>query len=773
MAIIETDGFLLTRQWSDTSSGIQLNFWFYSTHTPIHVVITGQQAICFIRQNSPLKIASAQRKPLKLKALDHHTVDGLYFSQQKDLNQLREHLSHDKQHLLESEIKPTERYLMERFVTAGVQIKGEAIDKRGYVEIHNPKIKPADINPTLRWLSLDIETEDLRGKLYSIAVTTASSEQVFMAKAPLEQSRRNDIQWCTTQKNTLQTCFEWINQYDPDVLVGWNITAFDLDFIAWKCRQLGIAFNLGRGQQKATLLKVNNDQMVIARIPGRVVLDGIQCLRSAFWSFESFALDDIANALLNKRKLIQKSSPEAKLAAIRDQYYNDPVALADYNLEDCRLVAEIFEKADLFNFSIQRSQITGLAMDRVGGSSAAFDHLYLPTLHRHGYVASDIGSQQNQKESPGGFVMDSLPGLYNNVLVLDFKSLYPSIIRTFKIDPLGLALGEREAKPIEGFLGAKFSRHTYLLPTLVTQLWEQRDQAKQDNNQPLSQAIKVIMNSFYGVLGSSGCRFFDPQLASSITMRGHEIIQQTKVLIEKQGYQVIYGDTDSVFVWLGNEVNEVQCESIGKSLQQVLNQWWDNHCKSEFNLQSHLEIEFETHYLRFLMPTLRGTNEGSKKRYAGMVNKKGKPVMVYKGLETVRSDWTPLARQFQQGLYERIFHNQPYEDYIKETEKQLLSGKLDDLLYYTKRLRRPLESYTKSQPPQVKAARKMNNPGRKITYFISLNGAEPRYGALEPSSTPIDYQHYIDKQLAPVADSILYFLDSTYEQITQRQLNIF
>jgi len=256
-------------------------------------------------------------------------------------------------------------------------------------------------------------------------------------------------------------------------------------------------------------------------------------------------------------------------------------------------------------------------------------------------------------------------------------------------------------------------------------------------------------------------------------MRGHEIIQQTKVLIEKQGYQVIYGDTDSVFVWLGNEVNEVQCESIGKSLQQVLNQWWDNHCKSEFNLQSHLEIEFETHYLRFLMPTLRGTNEGSKKRYAGMVNKKGKPVMVYKGLETVRSDWTPLARQFQQGLYERIFHNQPYEDYIKETEKQLLSGKLDDLLYYTKRLRRPLESYTKSQPPQVKAARKMNNPGRKITYFISLNGAEPRYGALEPSSTPIDYQHYIDKQLAPVADSILYFLDSTYEQITQRQLNIF
>ena len=92
--------------------------------------------------------------------------------------------------------------------------------------------------------------------------------------------------------------------------------------------------------------------------------------------------------------------------------------------------------------------------------------------------------------------MDSKPGLYDNVLVLDFKSLYPSIIRTFKIDPLGLAIGlsEPESPAIPGFAGARFSRDNYILPDLVTQLWKDRDMAKQHKDAPLSYAIKIIMN---------------------------------------------------------------------------------------------------------------------------------------------------------------------------------------------------------------------------------------------------------------------------------------
>ncbi|CAA6828817.1 MAG: DNA polymerase II (EC, partial [uncultured Thiotrichaceae bacterium] len=403
---------------------------------------------------------------------------------------------------------------------------------------------------------------------------------------------------------------------------------------------------------------------------------------------------------------------------------------------------------------------------RQGGSTAAFDNLYLPKLHRHGFVAPDIGSQLNQQHSPGGFVMDSQPGLYDNVLVLDFKSLYPSIIRTFKIDPMGLALGDEDGIP--GFLDANFSRDTYLLPDIVTDLWAQRDIAKRDNDQPLSQAVKIIMNSFYGVLGSNGCRFFNPQLASSITRRGHEIIQKSRDLIEDMGYSVIYGDTDSVFVLLGNDKNEQQCLDIGKELETTLNEWWQKHLAESFEIESQLEIEFETHYLRFLMPTIRGAETGSKKRYAGMVDVKQQK-MIFKGLETVRTDWTPLAREFQETLYTRIFRNQPYKDFVIETYDKLMNGELDDKLIYTKRLRRPLDTYTSTQPPQVKAARKMQNPGKRIHYVITLNGPEPT----ENMPSRPDYQHYLDKQLAPAADGILQFMETSFERLTARQLDVF
>ncbi|GAL07152.1 DNA polymerase II [Photobacterium aphoticum] len=111
--------------------------------------------------------------------------------------------------------------------------------------------------------------------------------------------------------------------------------------------------------------------------------------------------------------------------------------------------------------------------------------------------------------------MDSKPGLYQSVLVLDFKSLYPSIIRTFRIDPLGLVEGllleegKGDEQAIAGFRGGRFHRQRHFLPKMIEDLWAARDQAKRDGEKAFSQAIKIIMNSFYGVLGSSGCRFFD------------------------------------------------------------------------------------------------------------------------------------------------------------------------------------------------------------------------------------------------------------------------
>ena len=289
------------------------------------------------------------------------------------------------------------------------------------------------------------------------------------------------------------------------------------------------------------------------------------------------------------------------------------------------------------------------------------------------------------------------------------------------------------------------------------------------------------MNAFYGVLGTSACRFFDPRLASSITLRGHAIMQQTRALIEAEGYDVIYGDTDSTFVWLKSAHREEQAAAIGQQLVQKVNAWWRDHLQQTHGLTSALELEYENHFCRFLMPTIRGAEQGSKKRYAGLIRDAAGERMVFKGLESVRTDWTPLAKAFQQQLYHRIFHREPWQDYIRTTVAQLLAGELDDQLIYKKRLRRPLKEYERNVPPHVRAARladeqnrKLNRPlqyqnGGRIRYVIATAGPEP----LEARSTPLDYDHYVTKQLQPVAEGILPFVEGDFATLITGQLGLF
>jgi DNA polymerase-2 len=294
------------------------------------------------------------------------------------------------------------------------------------------------------------------------------------------------------------------------------------------------------------------------------------------------------------------------------------------------------------------------------------------------------------------------------------------------------------------------------------------------------------MNAFYGVLGTPACRFFDPRLASSITMRGHEIMHRTRELIEEQGYQVIYGDTDSTFVWLGKPHADADAERIGRTLVDHVNGWWRAYLQDEFGLECALELEYDVHFRRFLMPTVRGSDEGSKKRYAGMATSAdGGDEMVYKGLETVRTDWTPLAQTFQQGLYERIFKGQPYEDYVRDYVARTLSGELDAQLVYRKRLRRGLDEYERNVPPHVRAARiadefhaRLGRPaqyrnGGWIRYVMTTGGPEPMDVREAGTGAQIDYGHYLEKQLEPVADAILPFLGDSFGRLTSPQGALF
>ncbi len=764
-------GFLLTRQWRDMPLGLELVFWAHTAEGALRLRFPGQEAVCFsVRGSGPGAGAApglVRRRELDLQSLDGNPVDALYFRHQRDLTAFRGQAARTGLVLYESDVKPHERFLMERFITAPFLALGTLRQRPGYLEMIDPRLRPAPFDPRLTYVSLDIETDVRDGRILCIALSGPHRAEVLMQGNAGDWPTDLPLRWFDDERALLEGFLQRFREWDPDLILGWNLINFDLDQIERRCRHHGLPFALGRGGDQAAILQPRQSgQTRIASIPGRVALDGIDNLKAAFWNFESFELGHVAHQLLGRGKLIE--SGEGKVEQILRLFREDRPALAAYNLEDCRLVEDIVRHAGLLDFAVQRSRMTGLSLGRQGGSVAAFDNLYLPRLHRAGAVAHDPGAVRDARSSPGGYVLDSQPGLYENVLVLDFKSLYPSIIRTFHIDPLGLSRPGTD--PVPGFLLAQFSRSESILPQIISELWQGRDTARQQGDKALSQAIKIIMNSFYGVLGSPGCRFFDPRLASSITRRGHEIMQRSRDYIEQAGYRVIYGDTDSLFVLLGPGLDEEGARGIGSELAFALNRWWSETLQRELNLESRLEIEFETHFIRFLMPTIRGAATGSKKRYAGIIRRAdGGTELVFKGLESVRSDWTPLAREFQRELYRLIFFEEPWRAFVLDTVERLKAGELDDRLLYRKRLRQSLDAYRRNVPPHVQAARKLTDPGRWISYLITLNGPEPEGHC----TSPIDYQHYLDRQLAPVADGILHFLGESFEAVTASQMDLF
>lgn len=782
-------GFILTRHWRDTAEGCEISFWLATDAGARLVRVPSRPVVAFIPAHERARAeallrreADVQLSPLALRDFHQRPVLGLYCRQYRRLLDCARLLRDAGLDVYEADIRPPERYLMERFITAPVCFSGKPAGDEG---LTNARLKPAaDYRPRLRLVSLDIET-NARGDLYSIALEGCGQRQVYMLGPANGPDAEVDfhLDYCQSRAELLERLNAWLATHDPDAIIGWNLVQFDLRVLHEHAQRLQIPLRLGRGGAEMEWREHGQRRNhFFAAAAGRLLIDGIEALRSATWSFLSFSLENVAQSLLGEGKAID--NPYQRMAEIDRMFAEDKPALARYNLKDCELVTRIFAHAELLDFLLERASVTGLAADRSGGSVAAFEHLYLPLMHRQGFVAPNLGEREPQA-SPGGFVMDSRPGLYESVLVLDYKSLYPSIIRTFLIDPVGLIEGLRQPADetsVPGFRGARFSRTRHCLPAIVERIWQGREAAKRARNKPLAQALKIIMNAFYGVLGSSGCRFFDPRLASSITLRGHQIMRRTRELIEAQGHTVIYGDTDSTFVWLRRAHSDEEAARIGRALVQQINDDWRAQLRAEFGLESALELQFETHFRRFLMPTIRGAEEGSKKRYAGLVTlPDGSDGLVFKGLETVRTDWSPLAQRFQQELYRRIFHRQPYRDFVRDYVQRTLAGEFDELLIYRKRLRRRLADYQRNVPPHVRAARladeyndRLGRPrqyqnGGWIRYVITVAGPEP----LEVRRAAIDYDHYLTRQLQPVAEAILPFVGDDFSALIDGQLELF
>ena len=711
----------------------------------------------------------------------------------------------------EADLRVADQFRLERRIHGSLRLRGPYRSGR-HVDLvfQDPEVQPAEWRPKLSVLSIDIETDIAEGTVLAVGLAhrdpfREDREEVLYAGGRLSAGEVKDpaIRVFAGEAELLAAFARRLRELDPDVLTGWNVVDFDLRALAERFRAHDLPFRLGRSDEEAAYLPANAGRASRAVVPGRQVWDAVRIVRAAPEHYEDYTLETVAETVLGYGKRLQPEEGERRLEAIGRLAREDPEEFCRYCLQDARLVQEIFEKTGLIELTLRRCQLTGVAPDLAWTSIPAFEHLYIEAMHERGVAAPTAGVDPLPLEgAPGGGILTPRPGVYDRVLLFDFQSLYPTIMRSFNLDPLSYVRPGREAEgqPAEGQdlieapNGARFRREPAILPALLDRFFESRRQARERGDQVASFVYKIIMNSFYGVLGASGCRFAGSQLAGAITSFGQHILTWCRDYLESGGRQVIYGDTDSLFVLAPEASGQALAAEVNVALARYLGERW--------RIESRLLLEFEKVYERFFLPPMRGEEPGARGRAKSYAGLEAQPAGVepgaqpggeggestaqeaasyrqrieVKGMEAVRRDWTDLAHEFQLRLLELLFRREPlsaFREYIAAVVRDLSGGRLDEKLVYRKALRKPVADYTRSTPPHVKAA-ELLQPGERrglIRYLITAAGPQPA-GRL---SAPIDYAHYVDKQLKPIASAFTETLGTDLETLFggERQLSLF
>jgi DNA polymerase II len=738
-----------------------------------------QQPHFFIRSDDAARARNCESPPPEATA--RQTFDGAPVSQitvaiPSEVPTIRDRLQAAGIDTFEADVRFPVRYLIQRGIKGACEIEGTGTPGTGVtVRFDNPVLRPAQVKIEPRVLSFDIETDAKAERLLAISLYGPGVDEVLIVDGSGRGMPEKAIA-CADERAALTAFCERIRELDPDVLTGWNTIDFDFTVLQRIAARVRHPFNLGRDVGELRIRRAEgyfgSGQ---ATIPGRLVLDGIDLLRGAFVRMEDYSLDAVAREVLGEGKAI-KSNARDRLAEIIHNYRHDLAAFALYARTDARLAYDITEKLDLIRLAFARSQLAGMTPDRVAASIASFDFVYLSELEKRNIVAPTVRSDDSrvyaaqqgravygaraartaapdrpakQEAQQGGHVLEPVTGLHRNVWVFDFKSLYPNIIRTFNIDPLSYVGTPLPGDDLIRTPAGSFRRAPAILPGLLDELFPRREAARQAGDTVAAHAIKILMNSFYGVLGTSACRFYNPALANSITGTGKEILLWSKRWFEDAGFRVLYGDTDSLFVGADGAPDSV---TRGPELAAALNEQLASHIQQRWGVRSRLELEFEKTYLRLILPRARHSTRGASKRYAGLLRDADRLHVEFVGMEVVRRDWTALAKQVQRELYQRLFTDQPVEIYLTDIVARVRAGEMDETLVYSKNLRKGAANYTATTPPHVAAARKSTEPGGKsVRYVMTTAGPEP----VDNIQHPIDREHYVTKQIRPVAEPVL------------------
>jgi DNA polymerase-2 len=634
--------------------------------------------------------------------------------------------------------RPADDYLTARGLKGSVTLAGESVPgNRVDLVFAEPALTPSTIRVALKWLSLDIETAR-DGEVRAVALVTSDGGEVLF---------RPDF---ADERALLEAVSSRVRVLDPDVLTGWNVLDFDLAHLAGRYERTGAGFAWGRTDEPVRVT-LKTGGRTTAFVPGRQAVDAMRVARMSGTRFEDQSLETVASSVLGTGKSVSLQG-EAKLAELDRLYADEPRAFCDYCRRDAELVLAILAKTGLDDLTVRRAALTGVPLDLAWTSIPAFERIYGLELAARNIVAP-ARTRDSVSGAAGGMVLEPRAGLFDGVQVFDFRSLYPSLMRTFGIDPLAHARADGRSDVLRAPNGTAFLRERGILPQLIDGYFEARLEAQRAGDETASYVYKILMNSFYGVLGSADCRYGRTELAGAVTSFGRKYLEWARDWFTGRGLTVLYGDTDSVFVQT-NEDGGVLARALNVELGDVI--------RRDYGVESRLELRAEKRYERFLIPRMRGpVGEGEEARgrakgYAGWMRGPDGMTVDIKGMEAVRSDWTPLARRVQIELLERLFRGEreaELEAWRADLSAALRRGDLDGELVYRKVLRRPASEYTANVPPQVKAARLLGWTDRRgrIEYVITKEGPRP----LELPGLAPDPEYYLRHQIQPLWDSLV------------------
>ncbi len=579
-------------------------------------------------------------------------------------------------------------------------------------------------------------------------------------------SKPPEVEFVKNEKELISRFRDIIKKEKPDFLVGYFSDGFDLPYLRARADYYKIRLDLGWNKSNLSFIR---GIIGSAKTTGLVHIDIFKFIGniiSPSLKTETLSLNEVAQELIGDKKT--KIDIQKIIKEIHEDHNRKTFAL--YNLQDSVLTEKLFQKlwptvqeitrvvaSPLFNSS--RDGYSQLVESYLMLNAGRFDEL-IP--HR---PTRDKIIQRRSQTYKGGFVLQPKYALYKDVVVFDFLSFWPNTIVTFNISPETLQTTTKDAhvtpqiefknRKVKFYFNKKIKA---MIPTVLGELLEKRIKIKHElkkHSTPILEArayaFKTLANATYGYFGFFGARWYCIECSASATGWGKFYIQQAIKKIEKAGFNVIYGDTDSVMFALDKKT-KTQALTLLKKINN--------------SLPGRLELELEKIYARGLFVAKRTVQVGAKKKYA-LLAKDGS--IKIRGFETVRRDWCALAKEVQHKVLNTILkEGKPknaliyVQNIIKEIEKRKVSN---EKMIIKTQLKKPLESYA-AITPHVVIARQMLKQGRPVDpgtliKFIIAEGRGKKGLVRERAKLPeevkkgqYDASYYIERQILPAIENI-------------------